>query len=224
MTKTARAMTRMVVVAVVAAATTAVAAAAYWIPPTPATMYLHERRHHSRCPNHNFWFFPKGKGQFQHRITQSLNMLPLDVSSQLVVAASEGEASSWRQYVPLVVSGAVIIDILLGSPVANTALRALNPKEESEEDTNKKHVSQTTSSKERIDSRKVADAAVQKAKYTLELRNYLESNKSDYDRMQDLKRQMDQQQAVLEQNSQALASQIQQQQRRQPPTTDNNEE
>ncbi len=36
----------------------------------------------------------------------------------MLISATEG----WRQYVPLVVSVGVILDILLGSPIANLAL------------------------------------------------------------------------------------------------------
>jgi hypothetical protein len=42
----------------------------------------------------------------------------------LLLIASEEE--SWRQYVPLVVSVGVIVDILLGSPFANGIIRRLN--------------------------------------------------------------------------------------------------
>ena len=50
--------------------------------------------------------------------TTSLKSFTVEESS-LVLAATEG----WRQYVPLVVIGGVILDILLGSPIANLALR-----------------------------------------------------------------------------------------------------
>lgn len=49
----------------------------------------------------------------------SLDSLISEQSATLLIAESN---ESWRQYVPLVVSFGVILDILLGSPLANLAL------------------------------------------------------------------------------------------------------
>jgi hypothetical protein len=49
----------------------------------------------------------------------SLDSLITEQSASLLIAESN---ESWRQYVPLVVSFGVILDILLGSPLANLAL------------------------------------------------------------------------------------------------------
>ena len=55
--------------------------------------------------------------------------------------------------------------------------------------TRKSLLSQTNSlSSERIDTVTVAQAAVQKAKNALELRKYLDENKTDKDRMEDLRK------------------------------------
>jgi len=119
----------------------------------------------------------------------SLNFSTLDSSSVLV-------AENWRQYIPLVVSCLVIADILLGSPAANSVLRFANPQAESNEDgegfslpwMNQKS---EEDSKERVDTSAVAQQAVDKAQATLELRNYLEAQKTDWDRIDDMRKQMD---------------------------------
>jgi hypothetical protein len=51
-------------------------------------------------------------------LSSSLNSLLAEQSTTLIAA----ESNEWRQYVPLVVSFGVILDILLGSPLANLAL------------------------------------------------------------------------------------------------------
>lgn len=132
--------------------------------------------------------------------------------------AQEDTKESWRQYVPLVVSGLVLIDIALGSPAANAVLRRVRPSENKEEKDEEEGsslaptsplealqvnlfpkgeigsgaVSSEQQSKERIDSVAVAQQALQKAEATLELKRFLEENKSDWDKMNDLQRKMDQ--------------------------------
>ncbi|KAG7354698.1 hypothetical protein IV203_004054 [Nitzschia inconspicua] len=109
-------------------------------------------------------------------------------SSSILIAAGE-----WRQYVSLAVVAGVLIDILLGSPLANAALKPLRDaqglsQEETEEE---KAAKATARSKERIDSDKVAQAAIDKAQNVLELKKYLEARKTDWDRMEELKRDLD---------------------------------
>lgn len=106
------------------------------------------------------------------------------VSSSLLVA----EVESWRQYVPLAVSGLVILDIALGSPAANAILgKVMKPPTEDDFESGKP----TTNPKERVDSKQVAQAALDKASSSLELRKFLDERKTDYDKMEDLKRKMD---------------------------------
>jgi hypothetical protein len=104
-------------------------------------------------------------------------------------------AEEWRQYVSLALVGGVLIDILLGSPLANTMLKPLRDGQEgltNEGDGNDRNKSAARArSKERIDSDKVAQEAIDKAQNVLELQNYLESRKTDWDRMEDLKRNLD---------------------------------
>ena len=97
---------------------------------------------------------------------------------------------SWRQYVPLVVSFAVITDILLGSPVANTVMAPLRPPSENDK-TNNNNNSQKNP-KERIDTQALANAAIERAKNTLELRRYLDENKTDWQKMEEIRKKMDQ--------------------------------
>jgi wobble nucleotide-excising tRNase len=54
--------------------------------------------------------------------------------------------------------------------------------------------------KERVDSEQVAQAALDKARNTLELRDYLDKQKTDWDRMEEMRKKMDQQVAELDQN------------------------
>jgi hypothetical protein len=137
-----------------------------------------------------------------------------DVADVVAVASS-----SWRQYVPVVVIGLVLIDILLGSPIANSVLN--KARSEASEDggrrlddnsmvrddfpadtgasllwgsrgKNQSKKRQTSySSKPRIDVDAYAKAALERAEGVTQLRDYLESRKTDYDRMEDMKREMD---------------------------------
>ena len=130
------------------------------------------------------------------------------------------DVESWRQYVPLVVSVAVIIDILLGSPLANMALAPM--KRASEKGVTGDSDGDGSSSgggggggslfsafggssdaggedkagsrsKERVDSEAIAQAALDKAMGTLELKRFLEENKTDEQRYEDVRKKIDQQ-------------------------------
>lgn len=121
----------------------------------------------------------------------------------VVDAISSSLTETWRQYVPLIVSFAVIIDILLGNPFL-TLIRNIIFKQQPEgmddrtktpQNFNDRIMSSNNNNqmKERIDSKKVADEAIQKAKYTLELRNYLDKMKTDQQKMNEMKDILDQQ-------------------------------
>ena len=120
------------------------------------------------------------------------------------------EVESWRQYVPLVVCSGVILDILLGSPLANLALAPMkraSGMEENGDDNDENSGPKGFLSKlkpmdesgtiprrkERIDSEAVAQAALDKARNSLELREYLERNKTDEDRMAEMRKKIDSQ-------------------------------
>lgn len=143
-------------------------------------------------------------------LSSTLYTLP-DMPS--VVLASDEE--SWRQYVPLVVSVGVIIDILLGSPLANLALgpmkRASEKGSGKDSDNNNSaggnslfsafgndNLSAVNKSKERVDSEAIAQAAVDKARNTLELKRFLEENKTNEERYDEIRRKIDKQLDELE--------------------------
>jgi hypothetical protein len=153
----------------------------------------------------------------------SMNMLPVDGSTMdllssstswladaVVQATSEAASassspSSWRQYVPLVVSGGVLTDIVLGSPVANKVMSGMRPPAEGETvDGDSKASSKTKvdpvaqKKQERVDTQAYARAALNKAENTLSLRKYLDENKSETEKMNDLKRIMDKQMEELD--------------------------
>jgi hypothetical protein len=141
------------------------------------------------CSPALFGRFPSIKKQSSMAI-----QLNLQGFSSLVLS---GEVESWRQYVPLVVATGVIIDILLGSPLANTVMAPLRAGAEKEEKENSigggrtQQQQQEQRSRERIDTTAVAQAAVDKAKNTLELKRFLDERKTDWDKMEDMKKKLD---------------------------------
>ena len=148
-----------------------------------------------------------------HNILDFPSNSPPDTSS--ILLASDGE--SWRQYVPLVVSVGVIIDILLGSPLANLALGPMKRASQkgSGEDSDSGNMGgnslfsafgsdvdtgSVSKSKERVDSEAIAQAAIDKARNTLELKRYLEENKTNEQRYDDIRRKIDKQLDDLDEN------------------------
>ncbi|KAL3920877.1 MAG: hypothetical protein SGILL_003042 [Bacillariaceae sp.] len=108
-------------------------------------------------------------------------------------------AAEWRQYVSLALVAGVLLDIVLGSPIANMALKPLKDAQEGLSDDDNSDTAELKAatqalqkSKERIDTDSVAQAALDKANNTLELKRYLEEQKSDWDKMEELKRDLDQ--------------------------------
>mmetsp|Transcript_4117 Transcript_4117/g.6199 ORF Transcript_4117/g.6199 Transcript_4117/m.6199 type:complete len:222 (-) Transcript_4117:144-809(-) len=152
----------------------------------------------------------------QHRssFNTKLHLLPELSSSSSSSIFLSSETESWRQYVPLVVSVGVIIDILLGSPLANLALGPMKRASEkgatggnSEEGSDNggegggslfssfggKGRNVVDKSKERVDSEAIAQAALDKAMYTLELKRFLEENKTDEQRYEDVRKKIERQ-------------------------------
>jgi hypothetical protein len=149
-----------------------------------------------------FTQFQQSNGHLQNK--KALNLIPLEPAtasfSTLVVAADQ----SWRQYVSLVVIAGVLIDILLGSPLANTLLKPMRPDgDEGEAQGEEKASKNINRSKERIDTDAVAQAAIDRATNTLELRRFLDERKTDWDRMEDMKRKMDAEMQDLDDDLQA---------------------
>ena len=131
-------------------------------------------------------------------VTAIVDTMISTTTSNMVVAA-EDSVESWRQYVPLVVSLLVIVDILLGSPVANSVLgivraqEAQNDAEDSNDAASLSNLSNINTKGERVDSESVASAAIEKAKNTLLWNTERERLKTDADRMEDIRRKMDNQ-------------------------------
>ena len=152
-----------------------------------------------------------------------LSLLPPSTS----FLVSPEEVESWRQYVPLIVSVGVIIDILLGSPIANLALgpmRRASEKGATDGPTQNEGGDSSVGSlfsnalnfdssaggggggggvdssrgKERVDSSAIAQAAIDKAMNTLELKQFLEENKTDEQRYEEVRRKIDKQMNDLE--------------------------
>ena len=140
-------------------------------------------------------------------------------TSTVLIAGDSVE--SWRQYVPLIVSLLVIVDILLGSPFANTVLGIVRAAEKSEENggggsaeedltdttttsttTTTTNLSNINTKGERIDSENVAIDAIEKAKNTLMWNAERERLKTDEDRMEDIRRKMDNQLREFDQKKQ----------------------
>jgi hypothetical protein len=137
-------------------------------------------------------------------------------ASAATITTTIGTVSDWRQYVPLGVSIAVIMDILLGSPFANAIVSRMRPTttkttmdpeidDASDLSRPRRQQQQQQQSKERIDSQKVAQDAIQRAQYTLELRSFLDAQR---DPVVELQRRMEEQTRQLELNQAQLQSQI----------------
>jgi len=147
---------------------------------------------------------------------KSIHQQQCSSSSINLISADVDVVAEWRQYVPLVVTGAVIIDILLGSPLANMALAPIKRATEegasggknsinSERNANKSLFSGDSSSssrgrttKERVDSGAIAKAALFKATNTLELRRFLDENKTDEQKYEEVRKQIDRQMSELD--------------------------
>ena len=150
------------------------------------------------------------------RLTIMRSMTPVDETSVLVLA---NEVETWRQYVPLVVSVLVITDILLGSPAANAVLSVMRPQEGVDDNAPDNAGGGSTmtpslgsllsggqpsrkvaakDSKERIDTMAVAQAALDKAAATQDLRKFLDESKSDMDKMRDVQKKLDEQLAAYD--------------------------
>lgn len=109
---------------------------------------------------------------------------------------------------PLAVSVFVIIDILLGSPAANSILGIARAQEAANKDDSNSNnnnndgtkktgtgggLLQVSTKGERIDSEQVANAAIERARNALEWNTEREKLKTDYDRMEDIRKKMDDQ-------------------------------
>mmetsp|Transcript_9495 Transcript_9495/g.17864 ORF Transcript_9495/g.17864 Transcript_9495/m.17864 type:complete len:234 (+) Transcript_9495:139-840(+) len=163
---------------------------------------------------------PSLKSSYSSSSSLSLSLWPIDnllVEQSTVLIAEEGGSimnnnnSEWRQYVPLVVSFGVILDILLGSPLANIVLgpmrraAAKNGSSDNEQDGLSNNSIQGASRfiknpKERVDSDALAQAALERARYSMELRNFLEANKTNEQRYEEMRKKIEKQAQELDDN------------------------
>lgn len=144
-------------------------------------------------------------------IDSDLSQALMSPSSSIMLCQED----SWRQYVPVVVIGLVLIDVLLGSPFAKSLLNKARPENMSDEVDGNNRPSALGSSREstpnpargrassysrkpRIDVDGYAKAALERAEGVAQLREYLDAQKTDWDRMEDMKRQMDQKMQELD--------------------------
>jgi len=149
-------------------------------------------------------------------------------------AVSSDETESWRQYVPLAVICLVLLDIVLGSPMANLALAPMRRAAEdgggagsgagsggeddgssggdgrgglfgamgggmgigSSDDTGDGGTV-LRNPKERVDTAAIAQTTLDKARGTAELMEYLEQNKSDEQRYDEIRKKLDRQDEML---------------------------
>ena len=110
------------------------------------------------------------------------------------------EQESWRQYVPLTVSLLIILDIVLGSPLANSVLSLVRPKEEQQQQddnndttTNKDNKINIMTKGERIDSSLIATQALERARNALEYQAQRDKYMTDEQRIDRLRKKMDDQ-------------------------------
>eukprot|EP00815_Leptocylindrus_aporus_P012417 CAMPEP_0116060082 /NCGR_PEP_ID=MMETSP0322-20121206/6192_1 /TAXON_ID=163516 /ORGANISM="Leptocylindrus danicus var. apora, Strain B651" /LENGTH=134 /DNA_ID=CAMNT_0003544611 /DNA_START=298 /DNA_END=702 /DNA_ORIENTATION=+ len=105
------------------------------------------------------------------------------------------EWNELRQYVPLVVILGVLVDIVLGSPLANSVLKPMRDASGLVEDAwvDASDAPPMTKYKERVDSEAIAREAYDQAMGVKDLREYLEKNKTEKQKMEELRSQIDRQ-------------------------------
>jgi hypothetical protein len=169
------------------------------------------RHHASRMPPHSSLLSSTTSLSLHGGIDSDLSQALMSPSSSIMLCQED----SWRQYVSVVVIGLVLIDVLLGSPFAKSLLNKARPENMSDEVDGNNRPSALGSSREstpnpargrassysrkpRIDVDGYAKAALERAEGVAQLREYLDAQKTDWDRMEDMKRQMDQKMQELD--------------------------
>lgn len=109
----------------------------------------------------------------------------IDSFSTLVVAET-----SWRQYASLALISCVLLDIVLGSPFANMVMKPMRDAQEALQEAQGAQ-DEEGRKRERVNTELVAQEAIDKAQNALELRRYLDEQKSDWDRMEEMKKKLD---------------------------------
>jgi hypothetical protein len=117
--------------------------------------------------------------------------------SVVLIGRRSGQVESWREYVPLVVSGLVLVDVAMGRPIVNAIMKPLSPQsmDSSGMDDNagmlQSDTEQGRKRKERVDTERIAKEALEQAYASRDLRKYLEETKSDAQRLQEIRQGMD---------------------------------
>lgn len=165
----------------------------------------HRRRHYVFVkPNTKIGLYSSIPSQSIFKYEKIQSSLALNNNNPLIISA---DVSEFRQYAPLVVSLIVILDILLGSPLVNLILVPMRRQafDESSDDIVKdddfkrnKSFQSTASTPmekvgERIDCDQFAQEVIEKARSQQELINYMQSRKSNSDRIMEVKRKFDNQ-------------------------------
>mmetsp|Transcript_17546 Transcript_17546/g.27327 ORF Transcript_17546/g.27327 Transcript_17546/m.27327 type:complete len:176 (+) Transcript_17546:84-611(+) len=121
------------------------------------------------------------------------NFRALPVENVSFLLAEEGGATI-RQYIALALILGVLIDIVLGSPMANAVMKPMREASElAMDDVGTKGVNEESKSRERVDSEAIANEALQKARALQDLNKYLEENKTDKQRMEEMRQKIDRQ-------------------------------
>lgn len=114
---------------------------------------------------------------------------------------STGEAE-WRQYVPLVAACTVILDIVLGQPLLKIVTAPMRRASGLDDDVNATRNDENPkfirNEKERIDTNSFAQAAVDRARNSMELRKFLDENKTDEQRYEEKRKEIEKQMETLE--------------------------
>lgn len=136
--------------------------------------------------------------------TTTLFYFPEDHTNILLCAGnviSTGDAE-WRQYVPLVAACTVILDIVLGQPLLKIVTAPMRRASGLDDDTNaienEEKPKFIRNEKERIDTNSFAQAAVDKARNSMELRKFLDENKTDEQRYEEKRKEIEKQMETLE--------------------------
>ena len=141
-------------------------------------------------------------GDFPSLLSSAIDTSPLAADLNHIASSTmslSADSGSWRQYVSLGLILVVLIDIVLGSPIANIALgpmrRASEKGSEGASDDlgggGQKRSVDTRG--ERVDTDAIAQAAIDKARNTLELRQFLEENKTPEQRYEEVRKKIDRQ-------------------------------
>lgn len=136
--------------------------------------------------------------------SSTLHYFPGDSSNLLLCTGeviSNGDVE-WRQYVPLAAASTVILDILLGQPllkIVTAPMRRASGLDDDPASTLSENKSKfNRNERERVDSNALAQAAVDKARNSMELRRFLEENKTDEQRYEDKRKEIEKQMEALE--------------------------